>query len=293
LTNPVLTPAPPNGLGVGSAFAELQVFQIVPAASLQLTDQLSIGVSPIINIASLRANPLLLAAPNDANGDHFATYPDGTHTHLQWGAGFEIGAYYRGDNCWNFGASFKSPQWFESFRFNSTDELGRPQVNKVRFDLPSITSLGVSYTGIERWIFTSDVRFINYSSAAGFDTTGFAPNGAVRGLGWNDLFVVALGTQYAVSDRLTARMGYSYNNNPQSSDVAFFNIAAPTLIQHTLYAGGSWSLSEKLLLSLAYIHAFEGEVNGPITLPTGAVAGTNVHSSASADAAVVWLSYRY
>src|SRR5437879_6720749 len=43
LTTPGLTPPPPVGLRVGRAFAALQVFQIVPAAALQLTDRLAIG----------------------------------------------------------------------------------------------------------------------------------------------------------------------------------------------------------------------------------------------------------
>src|SRR5262245_55807016 len=93
-TNPVLSPSPPTGVGVGRAFAELQVFQIVPTVSYQLTDRLALGFSPIVNVASLKVSPLLVAAPNDANGDGFFTYPDGTHTHLQWGGGFQFGAYY-------------------------------------------------------------------------------------------------------------------------------------------------------------------------------------------------------
>jgi long-chain fatty acid transport protein len=291
--NPVLTPPPPVGLGVGSTFAELQVFQIVPAAALQLTDRLAVGFSPIINIASLRANPLLLVAPNDANGDGFFTYPDGTHTHLQWGAGFEIGVYYALSDDWHIGASFKSPQWFETFRFYTTDELGRPHLDRVRFDLPSITSVGASYSGLERWLFAGDVRFIDYHNAKGFNTSGFAPDGSVTGLGWDSQVVVAVGAQYAVTDRLTVRMGYSYNNNPQTSDVAFFNVAAPTIVQHTLYAGASWSVTDKLVLSLAYVHGFEGKVDGPIVLPIGAIPGTNVESRTSADAVVVGLTMKY
>ncbi len=293
LSNPVLTPAPPVGLGVGNAFADLQVFQIVPVASLQVTDRLSIGASPIINIASLRASPLFLAAPNDANKDGFFTYPDGTHTHLQWGAGFEIGVYYSIPDSWHFGMSFKSPQWFQTFRFNSADELGRPQQESVRFDLPSITSLGVSYSGIERWLLATDLRYIDYRNAKGFDDSGYAPDGSVRGLGWEDQIVVALGAQYSMTDRLSLRMGYSYNNNPQHSNLAFFNLATPTIIQHTLYSGASWQMSDTLVLSLAYVHGFENTIQGPIVLAGGAVPGTTVRNQVSADGFVMGLTVKY
>jgi long-chain fatty acid transport protein len=294
LTNPVLTPPPPVGLGVGRAFAELQVFQIVPTIAWQVTDRLAVGFSPIVDIASLRADPLLLVAPNDANGNGFATFPDGTHSHLQWGAGFQVGVYYSLTDDWHLGASFKSPQWFETFRFNSADELGRPLSERVRFDLPLITSVGVSYTGLERWVLAADVRYIDYHNTKGFDTSGFAADGAVRGLGWDSQVVVAVGAQYALTDRVALRIGYSYNNNPETSDVAFFNIAAPTIVQHTLYAGASWSLTETLVLALAYVHAFEGEVDGPFILPVaGAIPGTNVQSRTSADAFVMGLTVKY
>ncbi len=294
LTNPVLTPPAPAGIGVGRAYAELEVFQIVPTISYQLTDRLAFGFSPIIDVANLRASPLLLAAPNDANGDGFFTYPDGTHGHYNWGGGFQVGVYYSLTDAWHFGASFKSPQWFQTFRFNSVDELGRPQQTSVRFDLPSITSFGVAYSGFERWLLASDVRFIDYHNARGFNRSGYAPDGSVLGLGWDSQVVIAVGAQYAVSDRLSLRIGYSYNNNPQSSDVAFFDIAAPTIIQHTLYAGGSWNLSDCLTFSLAYVHGFEANVDGPWVLPGfGAIPGTNVQSTTSADAVVAGLTVRY
>jgi len=288
LTNPILTPPPPNGLGVGNAFAELQVYQIVPAVSWQLTDQLSIGVSPIIDIANLMASPLFLVAPN-SNG----IYPDGTHTHLQWGAGFQIGVFYSIPDSWHFGLSYKSPQWFQTFRFNSTDNEGRPAEQSVRFDLPSITSAGVSYTGIERWLFAADVRYIDYRNAKGFDDQGFAPDGSVRGLGWMDQVVIALGTQYAMTDRLSLRMGYSYNNNPQHSNLSFFNVAAPTIIQNTIYAGASWKLTDALIFSFAYVHGFENQMQGPYQTALGAVPGSNVQNQVSADGFVMGLTLRY
>ena len=190
-------------------------------------------------MASLRATPLFLVAPNDANKDGFYSYPDGTHSHIQWGAGFQVGVYYSIPDSWHFGLSFKSPQWFETFRFNSADELGMAPQESVTLDPPSITSAGVSYTGIERWLFACDVRYIDYRNTKGFDDNGYAPDGSVRGLGWQDQIVIALGTQYSLTDRLSLRMGYSYNNNPQHSNQSFFNLASPTIIElpHLFYAG--------------------------------------------------------
>lgn len=292
-TNPVLTPPAPVGVGLGNVYTNLQVYQIVPSASLQVTDRLSIGVSPIVSIANLRANPLILAAPDDANGDTFFTYRDGTHNYNQWGAGFQVGVYWRGPACWNFGASFKSPQWFETFRFNTVDELGLPREDKIRFDLPWIGSVGVAYTGFERWIFAGDVRYIDYRNAEGFDAGGFNADGSVRGLGWDSQVVVTGGLQYQVSERLSVRMGYSYNNNPQDGAVAFFNLGAPTILEHTIATGASWNLTDCLVFSFAYLHAFETEVEGPLVFPLGAAPGTLVRSQVSADAFVMGMTVKY
>src|SRR5215831_3551662 len=48
-TNPILTPQPPRGIGVGPLFSELQVFQLAPTAAARLTDHLSVGVAPTLS----------------------------------------------------------------------------------------------------------------------------------------------------------------------------------------------------------------------------------------------------
>ena len=293
VTNPVLTPPPPAGLGAGRVYADLEVFQFVPTVSYQVTDHLSVGFSPIIDVARLQADPLTLVAPNPTGIPGVVSYQDGTHSHLQCGAGFQMGAFLSTCSGLNFGVSYKSPQWFDKFTYNTTDQFGRPLQQSVRMDLPSVTSVGVSYSGTERWLVAVDFRYIDYSNAHGFSESGYNSDGSVRGLGWQDQFVVAVGTQYLVTDRISARLGYSYNTNPEPSSQAFFNIAAPTIIEHTIYTGASVDLSNSLTLSCAYVHAFENQLQGPIVVPTGAIPGTSVQNKVSADAIVAGLTVRY
>jgi long-chain fatty acid transport protein len=125
-TNPALTAPPPTGIGFGPVFSELEVLQITPAVAYRLTDRLSVAAGPTLDLATLKLAPGLFAAPDDANRDGFATYPQATHSQTTWGGGFVVGAYYQADT-WAVGASLKSPQWFDTLRFNSSDELGRPR----------------------------------------------------------------------------------------------------------------------------------------------------------------------
>lgn len=84
--NPLVSPRPPQGFGVGPIFSQYILLQIAPTLAYQLTDQLSISFSPLINIASLAVDPGILAAPDMQGGQ--PVYPPLTHTGYHWGGGF-------------------------------------------------------------------------------------------------------------------------------------------------------------------------------------------------------------
>ncbi|MEZ6058173.1 MAG: outer membrane protein transport protein [Planctomycetaceae bacterium] len=291
-TNPVLTPAPPVGLGFGPIMSQYQVLQIAPAFVVDASDNLSLSLSPILNLGSLQVDPAVFAAPDDANLDTFATYPSATHSRTAWGVGFQLGAYYDAGD-WAFGASYKSEQWFDSYRWNTTDELGLPRSIAYRLNLPAIYSIGTSYRGFENLILAADVRYLDYANANGFGDSGFAPNGALQGLGQQSIVAVALGAQYQATDNLSLRIGYSWNENPISSPQSSANVASPLVLQNLLSFGGSYHVSEALTLSLAYTHGFENSVTGPLVLPLGSIPGTSVTNTASADMVIVGATVRF
>ena len=288
-TNPILTPQFPNGFGFGNIFSELQVLQIVPTASIQVTDRLSIGGGPTVDIATLRLDPLVIAAP-DANGQ----YPPGAHTRMTWGGGFEVGAFYILGGGWQIGASYKSPQWFEAFHFQSMDELGRPRSVTFNAELPMVVSAGVGYTGLERWVFAADFRWVDFEDAAGFRRSGFSPAGAVLGVGFRSIFAMSLGAQYLLTNNISVRAGYSFNQDPVRDNLTIFSVAAPTNLEHTLYVGASYRVTDALSLSLAYVHGFENSIAGPYITPlTGPIPGSSVQYTTSADTFLIGATVRF
>lgn len=291
-TNPLLTPPPPVGLGFGPIFSQYQALQIAPAFVLDLDERWSVSFSPLLNLGMLQVDPAVFAAPDDANGDGFATYPSGTHSQTAWGGGFSIGTYYDAGE-WAFGASYKSKQWFESYQFNTTDELGLPRTLFFKLNLPSVISLGTSYRGIENWLFAADIRYLDYGNTEGFGETGFAPTGALLGLGQKSIIAIALGTQYQMTDSLSLRMGYSWSENPVPSSQTSANAASPLVLQHVLSTGATYQATDALALSIAYSHAFENSTTGPLTLPGGAVPGTSVTSTANADMVIFGATVRF
>ena len=293
LTDPILTPQPPNGLGLGRLSANVDILQLAPTVSYELTQRLAVGLAPTVTIARLYASPLFLAARDDVNSDGFPTFPTGVGTRYHWGGGFQVGLYYTTDCGWHFGTSVKSPQWMEPFRFRSEDELGRPQTVHFHLNYPLIVSVGASYAGFENWIFACDVRYFDYANTTGFGSSGFGPDGALTGLAWNNIMSVAFGAQRQITDRLSVRGGYSFNENPIDSDAEQFNVASPLIVKHSLHAGLSYVFADNWIAAVTYSHSFENEVTGPLSSALGPIPGTSVTSTASADTIYIGFSKRF
>jgi long-chain fatty acid transport protein len=291
LTNPILTAQPPRGFGLGAISSELLILQVAPAVCYQVTDHLSVAISPTLDLATLTLDPAPFAAPDIVNG--FPNFPSATHSRIHWGAGFEAGAYYALDQDWHLGTSIRSPQWFETFRYHTTTPAGLPRTIKLRFDYPLIVSAGASYAGLERWLFALDVRWVDYADTKGFGPAGFDATGAGTGLGWDSVVAVAAGAQYQLTDCASVRLGYTFNPNPIPDRNSVFNVASAPLYEHVLYLGASYKVSEALALSASYFHAFQNSITGPFVTPAGAVPGTSVTSRVSTDALTAGVTVRF
>lgn len=293
LNNLILTPQPPNGYGLGQLSANVDVFQIAPTVAYELDENWSIGLAPTVTVGRLVASPLFLGPKNDADGDGYATYASGVGTRYAWGGGVQVGAYYTNPNGWHFGASLKSPQWMESARYKSEDELGRPTTVTYKLDYPLIASVGVAYSGFEKWVIAVDFRYFDYANTAGFNESGFNADGSLRGLGWESIGSMAIGVQRELNDRFFVRGGYCLNGNPVTAESATANIASPLIIKHTVHAGFSYLFADNWSAALAYSHAFENDAEGVIQTADGTVPFSWVSSKASADSLSVGISKRF
>jgi long-chain fatty acid transport protein len=298
-TNPILQAPPLTGLGVGPVYSELLVMQVVPTAAFQLSERLSIGIAPTLTLASLRLDPNLVAPPDHPGGTDFVNYPRSAHSSIRPGGGVQAGVFYARPDGWQLGATIKSPQWMESFNFNSMDAQGRPLNVPFLLNYPMIASTGVAYAGFPRWLLAADLRYIDYANTEGFRRGGFGPNGAVQGLGWRSIFGVAGGVQYECTDTISLRLGYSFNQSPvpdeqnTNSPLATINAAAPSIIEHTLYAGVSWRLNESVMFSAAYAHGFKNSNSGIYRGPVVIVPGSTVLSEASADTFLIGVNVQF
>lgn len=263
--------APPSFGGLGPIGARARIFQIAPTVAYEVSDTFSIGIAPTLTLAEIRMEPYVVGSIQ-ADG----TYPTGVEDSTTYGGGFQVGALWSPTNVLSVGASFKSEQWFEDFDYSAMNSAGQRISDSYDFEYPMITSLGVSYTGIPALTLAADVRYFFYGSASGFKEEGYNADGSLRGLGWDDVFAIALGAQYDLTDCMSFRLGYAYNENPISSAVASANIATPLIQQHNLSAGMGFQLRDDLSLSLAAVYVPSESLSGVIQTPLGAIPGSEV-----------------
>jgi long-chain fatty acid transport protein len=291
-SNPILSSPPPHGYGLGPIASNLQILELAPEVSYQITDRLSVGFGPTIGAQQFTLNPGVLFTPA-VNEYGVLSYPEATNTRFYWGGGVQAGLYWKATDDWNFGASFKSPMWFESYRYQSSLESGQPRTVSLNVDTPMIVSIGTSYTGIDRLTLALDLRYLDFNTSALFNSAGFNSTGALAGLGWTQVFALALGGQYQLTEKLSVRAGYTYNTNPIPAKYTAINVASPLIFQHQLTLGASYQLTEKCLLSAAYIHYFENSITGPYITPSGSIPGGSVTTNMIGDSLVVGITCKF
>jgi long-chain fatty acid transport protein len=265
VNNPVLAPSGPlNQFILGPQVASAAILGLIPTASLQVTDRLAFGFSPMIDVAVVSFDPAFFGPTSQARLIDPRQFPTGSHTRPFWGGGFRAGATYRITDRLVAGFSYTSPQWFETWEFNARDANGNPITFETPFSLPQIFSLGLAYDGIDRLLLAADVRWFDYR------TTKLLGQPVVEGgANWDSIWAVALGSRYQVSDRLSVQVGYLFNQNPISPNLALFNTQLPALTKHTISAGTHFQMNDSIGLSLAYVHGFKNTISGAVFPLTG------------------------
>ena len=109
LTNPVLTPQPPNGIGLGRISSLGGVLS--GRADDLLRDQRKAlgGIAPTLTIAQARHESDGLRRAGRRRGIRILQYPTADGTRYHFGGGFQVGVYYTPTETWNLGFCFKSP----------------------------------------------------------------------------------------------------------------------------------------------------------------------------------------
>lgn len=284
---PVLTPQNPPGGGGGPPFtfgfgpqaASLLLFNLTPTVSYQVNDQLSIGVGLFADVMLMSLDPAFFA-PRNGNG----TFPAGTHGRPFWGGGFKIGALYSPNCDWDIGFAYHTPHWMETMEWNASDHTGRALTLRLPFTLPSVVTLGAAYKGLQNTLLSVDVRWFDYTNAKTLGDSVIS-----GGVGWRNIWSIAFGAQYQVSEVFSVRAGYTFSENPIDNTLTLFNTQLPGFWQHQLGFGATAAISDNVEMSLAYVHTFENDISGSILQ----IPGTTIRSDLEVHSLVFSANVKY
>lgn len=157
--------------------------------------------------AQLTANPAIKAYSN------FVKYQaDG------WGVGYTFAGHYKMDDEWGLGFRYLSRG---TVKMNGTVEDHPAVGNKGMhgtLQLPGTLTLGVSKKHREKWTFSSDITWTEWSKYKRLEFIPNEPAGTGGGFSsqkdWRDTLAYRFGVEYRACDKWTYKLGYTYDNSP-------------------------------------------------------------------------------
>lgn len=290
-TNPILAPQP---FGLGQVYTSYELLEAPLAVSWRARPDLAVGVALVPARAVLAASPAGFASPDCAsNGSCFFPSLD---EDAAIGFGAQVGLRWRASDVVSVGFAAESEGRFERFEWPTTvanpalPTFGTARAASLRLNSPPMVSVGVALQLGEDLRLALDGRWVGFGSTDGFAADDPDPvTGQPRGLGWEDVLVAALGVDYRVSEALSLRAGLNVGENPIPDAVAMFNVASPAVFERHATLGLGYRLPSGLALELAYYHAFESSIEGPLLGSGGPVPGTRVRNEMSLDGVVLTL----
>ncbi len=261
--------------GSGSLGVDLAQLIVAPTLAIKVTENQSIGISPLLGYQRFKAEGLQAFVGFTPNPAGFAAdnrlTNRGYDNSIGWGV--RVGWMGRFFDRVTLGAAYAT-----KMRMGEFDKYRDLFAEQGGFDLPENYSVGVAFAVTPKVTIAADYQRINYSeissvgnpttntgnavAATGF-TAGSLGCSTCRGFGWEDVNVVKIGVEYQHSPALTLRAGYGHTDNPiQARDVTF-NIIAPGVVQNSVTLGLTYSLGGNSEITVAYMHAFKKSVSGP------------------------------
>jgi long-chain fatty acid transport protein len=252
--------------GTNQLSTALQIMKFALPMSYRPISGFSVGIAPVVQYGALGMsynNGAYTASADGAGGLNYNNVRTGAGTSDDLGFGYEFGISYEISGA-TIGAVYKS-----AIDMEYANQISEATANfglqgfSDNLEQPAEIGIGVSYTMSGNTI-ALDYKNIAWSSAAGYED-----------FGWDDQNVIALGYEYK-AQKWSIRLGYNHSNNPvveqngaaglgatgptnyKGAVLNYFNLAGfPAIIEDHYTIGGSFNISEKTSIDLAYVYSPE------------------------------------
>ena len=265
-------------------YSSLQFWQMAPTLAWNADDKLSLGVSLNIDYQSVSLRQAFIA---DTNSDGIAETNmmnlDLSRNAQAFGFGFTLGVLYDINDQITVGASYKSKQQFSDMKYQLShgdiqDQTGQLPLTgcasnvcpagtySLELDFPELISLGIAYKPVKQLTLSLDIKMIKWSDT--LDVMKISgPNGMTLNMpaGWDDQTIVAVGVNYAVTDKFNLRAGFNQSDAPIKNANTDSNYILPAVTTTHFAFGGDYHLSKYWELGFHASKANEETLTSPGT----------------------------
>jgi long-chain fatty acid transport protein len=271
----------PGTFGAGTAGVDLaQVFFNFSYAH-QFSEKLSVGISPIFTIQSIRTNGLDAFAGftktfAESGGTAMPTNLTSNGQEYSYGGGIQLGVFAKDViGSADIGISYRSKIWMDEF-----DDYSDLLAEDGDFDVPPTLWAGFAVEVTDKVTLVADYQRIWYeevdsisndvqnlfacptAGAGGTDVESCLGGNNGGGFGWDNINIFKLGLQWQTHPDVTMRFGYSHADNPIDSDQALFNVLAPGVVEDHITIGATIKTNGMGEINLEAMHALHNSVKG-------------------------------
>ncbi len=243
--------------GNGRLGVDLQQLIIAPTVAYKVSENQSLGVSPLLVRQIFKADGLQGFSAMSGDAGHLTNNGYDASS----GIGLRLGYLGQWSSGLGLGLSY-SPRTSMS-KFSQYAGLF---ADGGSFDIPENYAVGLSYQATPALQLAADYQMIKYGAvpAIANASSNAAPLGAASGpgFGWSDVNVYKLGLQWQATPALQLRAGVNISDNPVKSSNVTFNILAPGVMTTHYTLGATYALSSRSELTLAYMYAGSNSVTG-------------------------------
>ncbi len=284
---PLPGPQPP-GAGT-AAFGELGVdlaqFMITPTLTFNITENQTIGFSPVFAIQRFQAKGLGLFGGLSTD----PTMLTNNGADYSYGAGVRIGWLGQVAPGVKLGATYATKTYMTKL-----EEYSGLFADGGSFDIPANAAIGIAVKPVDKLTVAADVQRIFYGDVDSIANPGptaaelggnISPDrklGASNGIGfgWEDTWNFKLGLKYELNKAWTLRAGYNYGQSPIPQSEVLINILAPGVVENHATLGFSYRSSKTSQWNVSYMHAFYNSESDPSTAFAGMPAEINMYQNA-------------
>ncbi len=234
---------------------KLEAIQVQPTVSYKLNDNLSVGAGLIIGFGSVNLKRTLLYDGVDGNG---SVELDGS---AKTAFGFNVGIFYSPSEMVDLGVNYRSKVEMTLENGDATFSLPSslytliPQTNKfdASLPLPSVFGVGITLHPTEQFDIGTEFNYVGWSAykSLDFDFKNPGPDDTSSPRNYKDSWVLHLGAEYRLMQKLQLRAGIYYDKTPVEK--GYMTAETPDANRVGLTAGVGYSISEHLQLDASFL----------------------------------------